>query len=103
MVSVPCVTTTPAAPRPTAARISSATVRAMANVMSFDGSLRTSRTSISATRSSAGTAATRSAAERAGRANRPSAGGADEIVPPKESTVTCGAALTVGLPFPAGH
>ena len=105
MVSVPWVTTTPVAPRSVADRISPATVRAISNVMSFDGSRRTSRTSISATRSSAGTAATKSAAESAGRASPLSAAGADEIVPPNDSTVTCGrrpntAPLTVGARIP---
>jgi len=76
--------------------------------MTFEGSRRTSRTSISATPSSAGTAATKSAAENAGRASPPSSAGADEIVPPNDSTVTSGrlsdnARLTTELAFPGGH
>ena len=81
-------------------------MRAISNVMSFDGSRRTSRTSISATRSSAGTAATNSAAESAGRANPMSPAGADEIVPPKDSTVTSArtvSALLVGARPLAGR
>ena len=106
MVSVPCYDDAGRAAlgrRP----VSPTTLRAISNVMCRRQPAHVPP-SISASRSSAGTATTKSAAERAGRASPPSAGGVDEIVPPNDSTVTCGrrpntAPVTVELAFPGGH